>query len=521
MANAVIYARYSSHNQRDESIEDQVRVCKEAAAREGDKIVHIYADRAISGTSTDKRAAFAEMISDSASGSWSKVYVYKTDRFARNRFDSAINKSKLKKNGVRVVSATENIQDGPDGVLLEAVLEGLAEYYSVNLGENVKRGMHGNALNCLHNGVNIYGYDHGQDGHFVINETEARVVRMTFEMYVAGLSMSEIAAALLPYRTKQGNRFTVQSIGNMLRNEKYAGVYKFKDVRIEGGVPAIVDRETFERVQHRLALRTRKRRCPMTFLLSGMLFDIEGHRYIGHSGYGKSGKKYLYYRCKEAGNLVPKDRIEEAVASAVRTFLDSDHVAGVIADLVLEEQDEALMEDIETMDAFRDRIASNNREHARLVNLAAKIGATDDIVSKLKSLEDEEASLKSELAEMERGTPIFDREHIEFWVHEIVGKKDPLEVISLFVKRVVLDHENDEMYIEFIFDDDYRDDKSGKCSRKFKSGLFGENEQTPSSETESRGSLNSQVAAYVKLSTNMYVYGIRRGFCLLVVGVGI
>ena len=111
MARAVIYARYSSHSQRDESIEDQVRVCREAAAREGDEVVRVYADRATSGTSTAGRAEFARMVADSATASWDRVYVYKTDRFARNRYDSAIYKARLKRNGVRVVSATENIQD--------------------------------------------------------------------------------------------------------------------------------------------------------------------------------------------------------------------------------------------------------------------------------------------------------------------------------------------------------------------------------------------------------------------------
>ena len=146
MASAVIYARYSSSGQREESIEDQVRVCTEEARRNGDRIVRVYADRATSGTTTNHRAAFAEMVADSARGWFEKVYVYKTDRFARNRYDSAIYKTKLKRNGVRVVSATERIEDGPDGILLEAVLEGMAEYYSANIAENVKRGLHVNAL---------------------------------------------------------------------------------------------------------------------------------------------------------------------------------------------------------------------------------------------------------------------------------------------------------------------------------------------------------------------------------------
>ena len=169
MANAVIYARYSDGRQREESIEDQVRVCSEAAEREGDRILRVYADKATSGTTTDHRAAFAEMVADSAHGRFERVYVYKTDRFARNRYDSAIYKTKLKRNGVSVVSATEHIEEGPDGILLEAVLEGMAEYYSAALSQNVKRGMRGNALKCKHNVVRLYGYDLGEDGYYRVN----------------------------------------------------------------------------------------------------------------------------------------------------------------------------------------------------------------------------------------------------------------------------------------------------------------------------------------------------------------
>lgn len=159
------------------------------------------------------------------------------------------------------------------------------------------------------------------------------------------------------------------------------------------------------------------------------------------------------------------------MAGVVRRFIDSDHVAGIIADLVLEEQDEALAEDLDAMDAFRDRIAANDRERARLVELASKVGATDDIAAKLTALEEEAVDLRAELADMERGTPVFDRDQIEFWLHEVVGKSDPLEVIALFVKRVTLDRERGHMHVEFIFDDDYRGDGPGGCSRMVETGL--------------------------------------------------
>lgn len=461
MAGAVIYARYSSAGQREESIEDQVRVCTEVAEREGDSIVRVYADKATSGTTTDHRAAFAEMVADSARGFFEKVYVYKTDRFARNRYDSAVYKAKLKKNGVRVVSATERIDEGPDGILLEAMLEGMAEYYSANLAQNVKRGMHGNALKCKHNGVQVYGYDLGADGFYHVNEEQARVVRTAFEMYDAGEGYPAIIEALAPYRTATGKPFTMQTVGKMLRNDKYAGVYRYGDVCKEGGMPAIIDRDVFDRVQRRLALRTRKRRSAVEYLLSGKLFDTDGNRYQSSCGYGKAGKKYTYYRCPATGHIVPQAELEGAIARDVQEFLDSDHVARLIADLVLEEQDEALADDLAAMDALRDRLADNAREQARMVDLAAKTGAVDAVAAKLDDLAAERAAAERELADLEKGTPVFDRDHIEFWVHEIVGKKDPLEVVRIFVKRVIIDRETGERRVEFVFDNDPGDPPGG------------------------------------------------------------
>lgn len=451
MASAVIYARYSSSGQREESIEDQVRVCTQEAERNGDRIVRVYADRATSGTTTNHRAAFAEMVADSARGWFERVYVYKTDRFARNRYDSAIYKTKLKRNGVRVVSATERIEDGPDGILLEAVLEGMAEYYSANLAQNVKRGMHGNALKCKHNGVRVYGYDLGEDGYYHVNEEQARVVRTAFGMYDAGAGYPEILEAIKPYRTATGKPFTMQTLGKMLRNDKYMGVYRYGETVKEGGMPAIVRPEVFASVQARLALRTRKRRTTMEYLLQGKLLDADGNRYQSSSGRSKSGRKYTYYRCPKTGHSVPREKFEIEVAEKIGEFIGSDHVAGVIADLVLEEQEVALSDDLAAMEALRERIAGNEREQARMVDLAAKTGATDAVAAKLDELVAERGAIADELSELEKGTPVFDREHVEFWVHEIVGKSDPREVVRLFAQRVTIDLENEEVRVEFVF----------------------------------------------------------------------
>ena len=189
--NVVIYARFSSHSQTEQSIEGQLKECYAYAQRNDYMVVGEYIDRALSGT-TDHRPEFQKMIADSSKKTFQGVLVYQLDRFARNRYDSATYKSKLKKNGVRVLSARENISDDASGVLMEAVLEGMAEYYSVELAQKIKRGMDINAEKCLSTGGNVALGFKIEDKRIVIDPVTAPVVVKIFEMYVAGSTMADI-----------------------------------------------------------------------------------------------------------------------------------------------------------------------------------------------------------------------------------------------------------------------------------------------------------------------------------------
>lgn len=173
---AVLYGRYSSHNQKDASIEQQFRECREYCAKNNIKIIGEYADRALSGT-TDKRPEFQHMIREAAKQRFDVIVTWKVDRFARNREDAAIYKGRLRKFGIRVLYAAEPIPDDPTGILLEAMLEGSAEYYSANLAQNIKRGMKDNALNAKVNAMACLGYQKGADGRYEIEPGEAAVVR--------------------------------------------------------------------------------------------------------------------------------------------------------------------------------------------------------------------------------------------------------------------------------------------------------------------------------------------------------
>lgn len=148
---AALYARYSSDNQRSESIDAQLRAMQNYCQQNHILIVETYIDEAKSAT-TDHRPSFQKMIADSKYHQFNIILVHKLDRFARNRYDSAVYKRELKKNGVSVYSVLENLDDSPESIMMESVLEGMSEYYSQNLAREVMKGMRETALQCKHTG---------------------------------------------------------------------------------------------------------------------------------------------------------------------------------------------------------------------------------------------------------------------------------------------------------------------------------------------------------------------------------
>ena len=263
------YARFSSENQRSESIDAQIRAMNQFCKQNHWQVVSTYTDEARSAT-TDNRPQFQQMIADSGKGLFDIVLVHKLDRFSRDRYDSAIYKKKLKKNHVKLCSVLERMDDSPESIMMEAVLEGMSEYYSKNLAREVMKGMNETALQCKHTGgCPPLGYDLDENRQLVINEWEAQAVKIIFQMFADGYGYSEIIERLNAhgYKTKRGKMFGKNSLYEILSNEKYTGVFVFnkaaaradgkrnnhtqKDnyIRIDGGCPAIVGKKLFAQVQ--------------------------------------------------------------------------------------------------------------------------------------------------------------------------------------------------------------------------------------------------------------------------------
>lgn len=300
---AVAYARYSSAGQRDVSIEQQLRDIRAYAEREGYTIIREYTDHARSGfRNVSARTEFQAMIASAMTGSYDTVLCWKVDRFGRSREDSAIYKGQLSRLGVSVVYVMEPIPEGAAGVLTEGMLEAIAEWYSRNLSENVRRGMNDNARKCLYNGTTVYGYDGIRNQRYQINEEQAAVVRQIFQLYIDGNSLAQIARILNDsgQRTESGKLFCINKLHNILKQERYLGIYMFGDYRIPGGMPAIIDEETWDKAQQMKSKTSRHYESnPDYYLLTGKAFCGHcGKPMVGDSGTSVTGATYYYYTCQ-------------------------------------------------------------------------------------------------------------------------------------------------------------------------------------------------------------------------------
>lgn len=451
---AYIYGRYSSHAQKDTSIEQQFAEIKDYCQRVGIRILGEYADRAVSGK-TDSRPEFQRLMRDCAKGHVQMVVCWKVDRFARNRYDSAMYKARLKRYGIRVVYAKESIPDGPEGILLESVLEGSAEYYSANLSQNIKRGMRANALECKVNSGRLpLGYCKGLDGRFAIDPIGAKIVRDVFDMYTHGMNQKQICEVLNSSgcRTARGSRFNKNSLRVMLRNERYIGVYEYDDIRVEDGVPSIVAKDVFELAQKIIA---RNAKAPATswsyvdYLLTGRLFCGKcGSAMVGECGTSRSGAKYNYYTCaaKKRNHsckkkTVKKDWIEQRV---VRETLERVLVPSIIekiadAAIALQKKEEKSGEVEILQKQLRDV------EHS-LHNVMAAIEQgilTLTTKARMKELEEQRQELLDQIEIAKLAKTHLTKEQIVFWLEKFrdgnANDRDfQWKVIENFVNAVYL-----------------------------------------------------------------------------------
>ncbi len=465
MKTAVIYARYSSERQTEQSIEGQLTVCHKFAKDNGFTVVQEYIDRATTGTN-DNRAAFQFMLRDAALRNWQYVIVYKGDRFSRNRIESAIHKKTLRDNGVKLISATENIPDTPEGIILESLLEGMAEYYSAELSQKVKRGMNESRKKKQFTGGHLlYGYSL-KDRRPIINDAEAAVVVRVYSDYSSGKNAREIEKTLFSegIRDKKGNPFTLQAIYRMLKQPKYAGDDIF---------PRIVSEDLYNDVR---SIIDGNRRGPIrryeqcNYLLSGKLFCGDcGGLMTGEAGTSKSGAVYHYYKCFEkkkhtrpcAMPSLKKEEIENKVFSVCCDVLNSGFIPRVV-DAAYAIHKEELEANVAIIN-LQALIEEKERAIKNIMKAIEEGIFTATTKQRLTELEGETEALKNQLAiEKAKAEDTLTKEDYYAFLSSFLGKQASneafkQEVIDLLIRQVVVF--TDKICITFNYSPD---DKKGK-----------------------------------------------------------
>lgn len=469
---AVIYARYSpGPNQRDESIEGQVRECKEIAKKHGLMVIHEYIDKRLSGTN-DERPDFQRMLRDADRGLFDVVITWKNDRFARNRYDSAIYKQRLKRNGIKILYAKEHIPDGPEGIILESMLEGMAEYYSANLSQNIRRGQRENALECKHVGGSIpLGYKLDADKRYILDKETAPLIREIFTRYNSGENIITICADLNKrgYLTARKKPFNRSSLHRILANEKYIGIYRFEDVVVPDGVPRIITDDEFQAAAARAARNKKsKRNTPdavVEFMLTGKIFCGHcGQPMGGTWGTSKSGTRHCYYICngrktkKGSCRKRPerKEKIEKLVIrSTINNILLNPKVVNYIVDRCMVIQEKEI--DTSPADGLRRQLAEAEKG---LKNIMAAIEAgiiTASTKDRLVELEERCATLRQGIAAAEIVPPKLSREQLLFIFEKYQGRdvndvEFIRDVIDTFITAVYV--YDDKILITFNYSED-------------------------------------------------------------------
>ena len=461
---AVIYARYSSDHQREESIEGQIRECKEYAERESIAILGTYIDRAQSAK-TDNRPEFQRMIKDSEKGLFNLIIVWKLDRFARNRYDSAHYKHLLAKQNVRVISATERLSDTPEGQLMESVLEGFAEYYSAELAVKVNRGMMENALKCKFNGGIIpLGYRIDENQYYQIDPITAPVVREVFIDYANGKTMKRIVDTLdaKGIRNTVGGKMNINGVTYMLKNRRYLGEYKFRDITVENAFEPIVSLELFDSVQERMKRNkkapSRSKALAEHYLLTTKLFCGKcGAMMSGESGTGRNGT-HRYYRCYHTRKKtcdkksVKKAWIEDLIIYNVMELLNDEPLIDEIVDTLFQLQGQASSE----LPLLQSQLAEVEKAANNMLN-AIQNGIFNEFTKKrLDELEERKNQLETAILQEQIKNPVLTKEQIKFWITkwrdvDIQSWEQKQRLVDIFVNSIYV--YDDEIKLIFNYKD--------------------------------------------------------------------
>lgn len=436
---AVIYARYSSDKQREESIEGQLKICHEFAHKNNLDIVKEYIDRAKSGTKAN-RTEFQRMIMDSTSHKFECVVLYKTDRFARNEHDSIVNEHFLMSNGVELLYATQPFLNNRGGRIIKAVFRVQDEEYSINLSERTKLGL----LMNIEKGNVVTGHCpigyKVENKKMIIDPSKSHIPKLVFDMYSIGATTTEINNKLESIGEKP---FHVSSINKMIRNKKYIGTLTYNGKVYENYHPALIDKTVFELANLKIENRLKHgSRSTEEYLLSGFLFDVNGKHFRGNSGINHDGVRYRYYSLGK--RYIKKETIESAVVASIMDTVTS--ASDLLATIVSKKMEQKVKDD--SIGDFKRQLIFVDKEITNVVK-AIKMGITNDSVKdELDNLEKKRLYLQSQI----NNAKLFDfslpqlKLIIDKMKKRHLTENDKMSLIRTFVDKIIMKEHHGIIY---------------------------------------------------------------------------
>ena len=472
MKTCVIYARYSSDRQTEQSIEGQLHVCYDYAKRNDILILDEYIDRAMTGTN-DNRRSFQKMLKDSSKRAWDFVLVYKLDRFSRNKYEMAMHRKTLKDNGIKLISAMENIPDSPEGIILESLLEGMAEYYSAELSQKVRRGLNETRRKGNFTGGHLmFGYyatgDEKTGRKLHIDEEQAKYIRFIFSEYAKGTQIKQIWKAVNDMGAiYRGKPLVLHTVHNILQNEKYFGMYHYNGEAFDDIYPRIVPEDIESLVKQRQAFTRYGLVSKRTvYLLRHKLFcGYCGQKMTAQCGTAKNGTVNRYYMCNgrrtHSGcnkTQVRKNVLEDFVVDITLKALNHDNVIEQIADKLIESQNDRL-NDTSVRAVLNKQKLQLEKQIENFLDAIGKGITTMSTKIKLEKLEQELADVSTKITAEEC------KERIGLSRAEIIAhirsalQKEPQQMINALVNKVILWDDKIEIYYNYTL----RKDSDDRC----------------------------------------------------------
>ncbi len=460
MKTAVIYARYSSERQTEQSIEGQIRECTEYAERNDIVIVDTYIDRAMTGTN-DNRTDFQRMLKDATKKAWNMILVYKLDRFSRNKYEMAIHRKTLKDNNIKLQSVKENIPDSPEGIILESLLEGMAEYYSVELAQKVRRGLKETRLKGNYTGGTIpYGYQ-VVNKKYVIQDDEAKIVLRMFEEYAAGKWVKDIINDLAAegVLNRKGKRFSNNMVHDLLHNEIYIGIYRHPvDGIYPNTFPRIVP-DTLFNIVRQISIQNQhgaKKNDVVYLLRNKIKCGYCGRSIAAETGTSRNGEVMRYYKCSGRKRLrachkqaMRKNDLENIVVDTTLKVLDKPGNIDLIVDKIFEaNQHRSADTSIHNL-----LVAEQQETRKALDNMLRAVEQGIITTSTKQRIEELEAKLDviaGKIAfEEAKNKVILTKTDIKRFFNKAI-RKEPLQMIRLLIKEIILYDDRIEIYYNYI-----------------------------------------------------------------------